>query len=196
MAATKTQLAAVDLEGGLTVLRPITRTDLPRLSQWDEDPEIIALMGRRFSDGRPGPDEWFRRVLTDRGCRVLAIETRDGRELIGEVELDRIDWRQGSAELRICIGDRSFWGRGYGPDALTVLLRTAFRHWNLKVVYLRVYQANQRAVRLYQRLGFTRRGVLAPCWRRGDTSAVLLMSLPRERYLRLHDPERAAGVSP
>lgn len=192
MAATKARLAAGDLVGGLTVLRPIAAADLPRLSRWDEDPEIIALMGRRFAAGGPSPEEWYRRVCQDRHCRVLAIETRHGRELIGELELDRIDWRQGTAELRICIGERSCWGRGFGPDALGVLLRAAFCRWGLQVLYLRVYAANVRAVRLYKRLGFTAQGVLAPSRRRGDTSAVLLMSLGRERYLRLQQEATAA----
>lgn len=194
MAATNTNAADTCLEGGLTVLRPICPADLPRLAAWDADPEIIALMGRKFADGAETPEEWYRRVLTNRRCRVLAIETFGG-DLIGEIALDRIDWRLGTAELRICIGEQAYWGRGYGTDAVRTVLQLAFGRLRLRVIYLRVYETNRRAVRCYERLGFTVQGVLAPSRRRGDTSPILLMSLSRERYLRRQIQQTAAVSS-
>lgn len=169
-------------DGPLTVLRPITAADLPTLAAWDRDPEIVALMGRKFQDD--SAQDWYRRIQAGRTCRALAVEDKGGR-LIGELEVDRIDWRLGTAEVRICIGEKEYWGRGYGTDALRTLLRVAFLTWGLRALYLRVYRSNQRAVRCYLRLGFTVRGVLSPSRRRDDPDAVLLMVLTRERYLRL-----------
>lgn len=167
--------------GSLTVLRPITRADLPQLAAWDEDPEIIALMGRRFSE-HPVED-WLKSVCSGQTCRALAIDTLDGR-LIGEAELAQLNRRTGSTELRICIGDKGYWGCGYGSDAFRTLLRIAFEHYGMRQVYLRVFTSNQRAIQLYLRAGFRREGILEPSSRRGDPAAVLLMNLTRERWLR------------
>lgn len=167
--------------GSLTVLRPITRADLPLLAAWDEDPEIIALMGRRFSE-QPLED-WFKAVRSGQVCRAMAIETLEG-QLIGEVELAQLNRRTGSTELRICIGEKGYWGRGYGSDAFGVLLRVAFEDFGMRQVYLRVFTTNTRAIQLYLRAGFRREAILEPSSRRGDPSAVLLMNLTRERWLR------------
>lgn len=170
------------LTGRVTVLRPLRPEDLPTLAMWDEDAEILALMGHRYQSSI---EEWFRHVRTDRGCRALAIEDMAG-NLVGEVELEQINWRHGHGELRICIGSKEQWGHGFGYDAMQTMLHQAFGEWGLRSIYLRVYTCNVRAVRLYQRLGFRMEGRLAGSDRRGDPSDVLLMSLSRERWLRIH----------
>lgn len=170
--------------GERTVLRQVTDTDLPVLQQWDADPAIIALMGRKFeqTDAR----EWLKSVSTWHGCRAWAIETLEGR-LIGELELAHLNWRTGDAELRVCIGEPDCWGQGYGTDALRSALDVAFTHLGLRTVYLRVFASNARAVHVYERLGFRKQAVLQPSSRRADPSAVYLMNVTRERwYMRHH----------
>lgn len=168
--------------GERTTLRALTPNDLPVLEAWDTDPEIEELMGRKFAPAMP-VDAWFRRVLRDPRCKAMAIETADGR-LIGELEFEQINWRRGSAELRICIGEKAYWSQGLGTDALRSALRLAFCHWGLRTVYLRVFAHNLRAIRSYEKCGFRREGYLAPSERRGDPDGVILMSLTRERFAR------------
>lgn len=171
------------VHGQLTTLRPLMRDDIPQVEAWDNDPEIAALMGSQPL--RETPQEWYHRTLTDRSCRALAIETKDGR-LIGTVMLAEINWRSKTAEVRICIGYKECWGAGYGSDALRTVLGLAYEAWGLSSVYLRVFLTNERAIRCYARCGFRRVGVLAASHRRADPSKVLLMALSRERWVRLH----------
>ncbi len=160
-------------------MRPVRESDLACIQAWDRDPLIIPLMGQRFSD--KSVEQWFQAVSTERDCLAYAIETRDG-TLIGELELAHINRRLGSAELRICIGDTTCWGLGYGSDSLQIALRCAFEKIGLRTVYLRVYQSNQRAIRLYLRKGFRKEALLQPCRRRGDLSPILLMTCSKERW--------------
>lgn len=171
------------LDGQRVRLRPIAREDLPALHAWDEDPEIVALMGRKFQGFDESPQDWYRRMLTSRRTRALGIEVNE--RLIGEIELDHIDWRTGAGELRLLIGEKKYWGQGYGGDAVRTLLRLAFGPWGLQTVYLRVYQDNQRAIRLYERCGFSPQGILGPSSRRDDRGPVLLMGITRMRFIRL-----------
>ncbi|HYF91487.1 MAG TPA: GNAT family N-acetyltransferase [Symbiobacteriaceae bacterium] len=165
--------------GRLTVLRRVVAADLPILHAWDVDPEIIGLMGRKYAE--MDISDWFRAVNSDRTCRTWAIETLDGR-LIGELELAHLNWRNSSSELRICIGDKDYWGHGYGTDAIRASLDAAFGAMGLESVYLRVFVTNIRAIRAYEKLGFRRRAVLEPSIRRQDPAAVLLMNLSRQRW--------------
>lgn len=171
------------LVGSVTSLRPITEADLPVLQSWDDDPAIIALMGRQFG-GDVSVDDWYRSLRSGRACRAWAIETNEGR-FIGEVELAQLNWRMGSAELRICIGEKDCWSHGYGSDAIHSALRVAFEAYELESIYLRVYQTNERAVRVYERLGFRKEALLEPCSRRQDPAGILLMRLTRQRWHKL-----------
>ncbi len=160
-------------------LRPVEQADLELLSRWDEDPVIHALMGRRFVD--LSPREWLRNVRRSRSCRVWMIEW-EGRP-VGEVELAQVNRRTRTAEIRVCVGERPLWGRGIGTAAMTASLDHAFGPMGLESVYLRVFTTNQRAIALYERLGFRREGLLEPSRRRADPAPVLLMNLSRGRWL-------------
>jgi len=186
--AHRTGIPGGRLTGNLTALRAVTATDLPTLKAWDNDPEIIALMGQRFGDN--GAQEWFQSASTGRSCRTMAIEAMDGR-LIGEVELAHLNWRVGSTELRICIGEKDCWGQGYGSDALALTLHMAFVQYGLRSVYLRVFVTNERAVHLYARTGFRTEAMLQPSTRRGDPAPVLLMVLTRDRWERVQSQRLA-----
>jgi RimJ/RimL family protein N-acetyltransferase len=61
--------------------------------------------------------------------------------------------------VSIGLGDRGNWGKGFGWDAMTLLLKFAFHELNLYRVQLTVFSYNERARSLYERLGFTREGV-------------------------------------
>ncbi|HYG59645.1 MAG TPA: GNAT family protein [Symbiobacteriaceae bacterium] len=165
--------------GEVVALRPVTQSDLPLLQAWDEDPAIIELMGRKFEG--TNASEWLRSLGRKRSCRAWVIETLEGR-LIGELELAELNWRTSSGELRICIGDKDYWGHGYGTDAIRVALAAAFTELGLHSIYLRVFATNLRAIRCYERLGFRKVGVLEPSERRQDPAAVVLMSLTRQRW--------------
>lgn len=171
----------------LILLRPVSDADLPILNRWDTDPIIAGLMGRRF-DLRPA-EEWLSSLRRSGLARAWMIE-RDGRT-IGEVELAQINHRSGTAELRICIGEESFRGQGLGRAALAATLAIAFGALRLQRVYLRVFETNERAIRLYESMGFRREAVLSPSERRQDPAPVVLMTLPRHRW---EAQQRQAGA--
>ncbi|MBX6722522.1 MAG: GNAT family N-acetyltransferase [Dactylosporangium sp.] len=106
----------------------------------------------------------------------------DGSSMIGWVEIDDINRRAGSAELRVCIGDKRLWGRGYGTEAVRLALEAGFQRLKLREVYLRVAVDNERAVRAYRKCGFSVEGIL----RAGRHAAIgmrdhFLMTLRRPR---------------
>lgn len=165
--------------GQRTVLRQVTAADLPILQVWDADPAIIALMGRKFQD--MNVEDWFQSVNRKQSCRAWVIENLEGR-LIGELELAHINRRDGSAELRICIGEQDCWSQGYGTDAIRTAMGRAFETLGLRSVYLRVFATNTRAVHVYERMGFRKQAVLEPCSRRQDPAPVLLMNLTQQQW--------------
>jgi len=105
----------------------------------------------------------------------------EGIGLIGDVELDHIAWRSGDAELRIRIGEPQWRGRGFGTEAVRLLLAYAFGALRLNRVYLRVLSYNAPAIACYRKAGFKAEGVVT---RRvdGDLREIVLMRILRDEF--------------
>lgn len=162
-------------KGASVVLRPVQASDEPLLREWDNDVELNALMGTEvLVDLKDHYNSW-----AGRNCVRLMIETKLG-VVIGNVDLIRIHWRLREAELVIRIGRRDYWNRGYGTDAVKVLLRVAFCHMKLNSVYLRVYRSNARAVRCYEKCGFRKEGLVVRESPNGKVEIVLMRILASE----------------
>jgi RimJ/RimL family protein N-acetyltransferase len=85
---------------------------------------------------------------------MFAIRTLENDQLIGFADLDYINPIHGDTYMGIGIGEKEYWGKGYGSDALDVILRYAFLELNLHRVTLTVFEYNTRAIRMYARNGF------------------------------------------
>lgn len=161
--------------GALTYLRPLEEGDLDTLLKWDEDPEVHTWAGRKFES----PEQcrsWLRRRSRNLNSLAFAIVTREGR-LVGDLELEQINWKARTAELRISIGDKTQWGKGLGSDAVMAALKFAADQLRLRSVYLRVAVQNLRAIRCYTKCGFRKRHVLRFCNGRKGVQDLLLMEV-------------------
>ena len=148
------------LRGEKVTLRPVTREDLPRLASFWNDLEVELAGGG--DPPRPTPVERFQKRFDremaepPRDKIDFAIEADD--ECIGSCGLFNIDDSSRQAELGITIGDRDYWGRGYGRESVRLLLDYAFRILNLHRVWLEVHAENERAIRAYKACGFIEEG--------------------------------------
>ena len=114
----------------------------------------------------------------------FAIETLNG-EHIGNCVYYNVDLRESKTEVGIMIGNRDYWNRGYGEEAINALLDYIFEKTNLQSVYLTTLVWNIRAQRCFQKCGFTECGQITR-----DGSTFLLMALHRNnRDEKLQSPE-------
>src|SRR5260221_4801099 len=106
------------LKGNKVLLRPMLQEDINRKHEFAQDLEIY---GRDSPYLRVSPPEraqtfYERRTTHDEDIAPFAIEA-DGK-YIGFCSLMHLQNRYGNLELGIMIGDRAYWGRGYGRDAV------------------------------------------------------------------------------
>jgi RimJ/RimL family protein N-acetyltransferase len=164
-------------------LRAVTRGDLPRLLSFANDLEVELAGG-----GDPPTPRILERLEKDferevseppRDKTNFAIEA-DGK-CIGTCGLFNIHRTAGHAELGIGIGDKEYWGRGYGREAVGLLLDYAFRLRNLRRVWLEVHSANERAIRAYRSCGFVEEGRMREhVWLGGRYVDNVIMGVLRE----------------
>lgn len=173
------------LKGEKVLLRAFKREDLQRQWAFNNDLEMEVLGG-----GDPPEPQALERLeaefdaSTQKGGRdgtSFAIEADD--KYIGGCALFHFDQIAHTCEMGIGIGDRAYWGYGYGRDAIRVLLDYAFRLRNLHKVWLTVNSDNERAIRSYERCGFVEEGRLRKhVWNNGRYIDLVYMGVLREEW--------------
>ena len=144
-------------------------------SRWLRDSEYWRLMASEaaYTASIRAVKTWIEKDFEkDPPASMFLIRTLEDDRLIGDVGLDPVRDGHGDTFLGIGIGEREYWGKGYGSDAMRVILRYAFTELNLHRVSLNVFEYNPRAVRSYEKVGFKHegraRGVLHRAGRRWD----------------------------
>ncbi|MGD8795199.1 MAG: GNAT family protein [Anaerolineae bacterium] len=169
------------IRGERVVLRAIERQDLANYVEWFNDPVVLEYFGRYRPLSLTEEEEWYEQMLQDPKTCNFAVEL-EGRH-VGGAGFDKIDGRNASAEVGLFIGLPELWDQGLGFDVLQSLLRFGFEQLNLNRIYLRVFARNERAVHLYEKLGFRHEGRWRQAeFRNGQYQDMLWMSVLREEW--------------
>ena len=150
--------------GTRVVVRPVHESDKARRLNIPSYPELARLYGGNPDSESPTHltqaevDSWFLRNSPQPEEIRWVIET-DGR-LTGGIRLHGIDEDAGVASLALGIYEPANWGLGYGPEAIELALAHAFDTMGLHRVELIVLETNKRAIRAYEKCGFTHEGRL------------------------------------
>ena len=72
--------------------------------------------------------------------------------------MNEVDWKNGHGTVGIFIGQEAYLGRGYGTDAMRVLVDFIFNETNLNKLRLNVFAFNERAIKSYKKCGFVVEG--------------------------------------
>lgn len=165
-------------------LRELERSDLPLINGWRNEPSLVAMLGGSFRHVCMAVDEkWYEHYLANRATNVrLAITLADGTP-IGAVYLVSIDWLNRDAEFAIWIGTAAARGIRVGEAATRLMLDHAFADLNLHRVHLSVLAHNERAIRLYRKVGFVDEGVQRRAvYKGGEYRDLILMSMLRDEH--------------
>lgn len=150
------------LSGKKVSLGPIAEEDAEHFYSWLNDLEVskgistahilpISLRAER---------DWFENKTLKRqdNERLFSIIENKSKKLIGNIALMDINQVNQNAELGIVIGNKKVWGKGYGSEAITLLLKYGFSTLNLFSIHLYVAGFNKHAIRAYERVGFKENG--------------------------------------
>jgi RimJ/RimL family protein N-acetyltransferase len=155
------------LEGEMIHLRPIRAEDAPAMWDMVNDPDGRRTTGTTTVYTRAQIDAWCATVSQQEGRIDLAITANGSDEYLGEIVLTDIDEVLGSTNLRLVMRP-GYRGRGYGTEAIELVLGLAFDGIGLHRVELDVLSINARAHSLYENIGFVVEGRRRDAYRDGE----------------------------
>lgn len=170
----------------LTALNP---DDVPTVTGWYEDSDFLRLLDAApaYPRVRSAMEDWIEDGSKRKNAFLFAIRLLDTDQLLGFVELDDILWTHGVAWVAIGIGSPAHRSKGYGCEAMSLVLDFAFSELNLHRVQLTVFSYNDHAIRLYEKLGFQAEGIYRECLHRdGQRHDMILYGLLRPEWEAQH----------
>lgn len=173
------------LKGELIYLDAVTKDDLPVYLPWANDIAFKRLADDEFF--RPmtieQQEEWYKGIYKGNSHIPFAIRTLKDNLYIGGISAADINWQARHCMVGITIGDKNYWGKGYGTEAMRVFLRYAFMEMNMNRVGLEVISYNERAIKSYEKVGFTREATLRQTvWRDGNYYNTICMGILRDEW--------------
>jgi len=133
--------------------------------------------------------EWLEKELGKMGENIywFTIRATEDNRLLGDINVEVTQWNARDAFVGLGIGPREFWGKGYGTEAMQLILEYAFLEANLQRVTLTVFEYNPRAIRSYEKTGFRHEGRLrGALFREGRRWDMLFMGIQREEWMEKH----------
>jgi [ribosomal protein S5]-alanine N-acetyltransferase len=171
------------LIGAKVYLRPLGLEDAAALTTWLNDPEVTRhlLIYRPLT--RMAEEAFLRKISESETDVGLGIVVRETEQFLGGLGLHQFDFRNRHAQFGIFLGEKSAWGKGYGTEATRLMVRYAFATLNLNRVWLHVYEYNERALRVYEKVGFRTEGRLRQdTFRDGRFWDTIVMAMLREEW--------------
>ncbi len=187
------KVSPIEIRGEKVVLREKRIADAMKDYSWSTDEELSKLdaaspMRLTFQQALLLYEEEMSYPSNRR--QRFAIDTLEG-EHIGNCMYYDVNEPRGETELGIMIGDRRFWSKAYGTDAVKTLLRHIFTSTKLKRVYLHTLDWNIRAQKSFQKAGFT---PIGPVRRHG--LGFIQMEIFRSDWEKSQAAEAAKAVKP
>ncbi|HQF63989.1 MAG TPA: GNAT family protein [Anaerolineaceae bacterium] len=135
-------------------LSPIEISEAEKYTKWLNDEKVATNLVTHFTKNYNIDKEVEAIKLLQSTEQYFSIYFVEGNVHIGGGSLNHVDSINRNCELGIFIGESDYWGKGYGTEAVGLLLFYAFMHLNLNYVGLGVKCENARAIKCYEKNGF------------------------------------------
>jgi len=145
------------------ILRPYRRSDASALARLANDKDVARFLPLMpYPYGLDDARQWINfvhRASRRDASYSFAIEHRPSHEIAGGISLKQIDHSDRYTEIGYWLG-RKFWGRGLATEAVGLALEFSFEILKLHRVSAMVHEENSGSIRVLEKNGLTREGIL------------------------------------
>lgn len=177
--------------GARVALRPVLRQDIPHFMRWMNDREMTQYLIAYLPVMEGDEEEWLEGLRKKKSTDVVLAITLTSGAIIGVMGLHRIDWKDRTAWTGAFIGERKYWGKGYGTEAKMLLLDYAFNTLNLRKICASYIAFNVRSGAYQKKCGYREEGKMKlQHFRNGRYWDEIFMSVFVEDWLPLWEKYR------
>jgi RimJ/RimL family protein N-acetyltransferase len=152
------------LKGKSVLLRPVKRSDISYFLEWFNDPEVIQYIGLYLPMTEMAEEKFIEELGSTRARSdaLFVIEVIEGKSTkpVGNCGLHQINAKDHNALFGITIGEKDYWGKGYGTESTQLLIDYGFQQLNLHRIWSYAFAFNERSIRLHKKVGFRDEGRL------------------------------------
>ncbi|MDO8557551.1 MAG: GNAT family protein [Candidatus Jorgensenbacteria bacterium] len=145
------------LRGKKVTLRPVVKEDVPRFLVWINDPDVRQYLSMYLPVMEADEQAWFENLSKSKETDIVFLIIADDQP-IGCMGIHRINWKDKTAITGAFIGEKKYWGKGYGTEAKMLLLNYAFNSLNLRKVCASVLSFNGRSHAYQLKCGYKEEG--------------------------------------
>ncbi|MFW9786482.1 MAG: GNAT family N-acetyltransferase [Candidatus Thorarchaeota archaeon] len=174
--------------GELVTLRALEMSDLDDIMKFYNTLELRRFLGPPIVRSKRYMEEWLRRVSIwdpwKDGHLYLVVEDKKTQQFLGLAKIEDIRLPHNRAEVGISIYNPEMRGKGYGTDAMVVLLGIGFKVLGLNSLYLDTMEDNERSIQVYKKIGFKSVGILRQTeYMDGVHKGLLIMDILRDEFI-------------
>ena len=185
----------VFLRGKRLYLRPPTKEDIPYFLRWMNDREVSQYLAVFLPLTEADELEWLDRLRKNKECHIVfvIVDTKTGKP-IGTMGISDIVWKDRRATTGAVIGEKSYWGKGYGSEAKMLLLDYAFNTLNLRKIVSHVHAFNGRSKAYSEKCGYKVEAVLKQeIFKNGRYHDLIVMAVFKKNWAPLWEKFRKAN---
>lgn len=142
---------------------------IPLFLKWINDPDVCEFLEHVTVFNQIMEEKWFEAKTNGPAIElplvieIIAPSKPEGVENwipIGNIAFLNYHQFNRSAEIGIMIGEKAYWDKGYGTDAMRRMCDYGFNTLNLYRIFLRVFEGNERGKNAYRKVGFVYEGTM------------------------------------
>jgi diamine N-acetyltransferase len=174
----------LDVRTGGLLLRPLEKDDLLFVHKLDNNSSMMHYWFEEPYEAYVELQELYEKHIHDQTERRFVVEVEGQR--VGLVELVEINYIHRRSEFQIMIAPE-FQGRGYAKKATSLAMQYAFSTLNLYKLYLVVDADNEKAIHIYEQMGFIKEGdLIKEFFVEGEYHNALRMCIFQDQFFRDH----------
>ena len=149
------------IKGKRIEFAPLERKHIDVFLKWFNDPEITQYLLMYKPMTRDWEEEWFDALKHKEDSvyfSILLLDQENPGKIIGNCAIQDINSRNRACSCGITIGEKEYHSKGYGTEAMEILVEYVFNTLNMNRLELSVFEYNIRAYKTYQKVGFIEEG--------------------------------------
>jgi len=155
------------IKGKKVTLSPLSLKNIPKAWEWINDKEVTKFLISKPPKTYKGELKWFETLKKSKTDKIFTITVNSTTTHIGNIGFHKISKENSNCELGIMIGEKEYWNKGYGTDAIKTFLKYGFEKLHFHKIYLNVFTENISAQKCYKKCGFKKVGYLKDHTKKG-----------------------------